>query len=76
MPFRQLKSFLKILIGVQYENLYKAGSRPNLEREQSAICEKNGGDAVKRKVFLIMAGLWMGLLGLTACGRVNGCTYR
>ncbi len=31
---------------------------------------------MKRKVFLIMAGLWMGLLGLTACGRVNGCTYR
>ena len=23
---------------------------------------------MKRKVFLIMAGLWMGLLGLTACG--------
>ena len=22
---------------------------------------------MKRKVFLIMAGLWMGLLGLTAC---------
>lgn len=54
----------------------KTGSRPNLEREQSVICEKNGGDAVKRKVFLIMAGLWMGLPGLTACGRVNGCTYR
>ena len=31
---------------------------------------------MKRKVFLIMAGLWMGLLGLTACGRVTGCTYR
>ena len=31
---------------------------------------------MKRKAFLIMAGLWMGLLGLTACGRVNGCTYR
>ena len=31
---------------------------------------------MKRKVFLIMAGLWIGLLGLTACGRVNGCTYR
>ena len=31
---------------------------------------------MKRKVFFIMAGLWMGLLGLTACGRVNGRTYR
>ena len=54
----------------------KTGSRSKLGRENPVICEKNGGDAVKRKVLLIMAGLWMGLLGLTACGRVNGCTYR
>ena len=46
----------------------KTGSRPNLERENPAICEKSGGDAVKLKTFLITASLWMGLLGLTACG--------
>ena len=46
----------------------KTGSRPNLERENPAICGKSGGDAVKLKTFLITASLWMGLLGLTACG--------
>ena len=46
----------------------KTGSRPNLERENPVICEKSGGDAVKLKTFLITASLWMGLVGLTACG--------
>ena len=31
---------------------------------------------MKLKTFLIMAGLWMGLFGLTACGQVDGCTYQ
>ena len=46
----------------------KTVSRPNLERENPVICEKSGGDAVKLKTFFITASLWMGLLGLTACG--------
>lgn len=54
----------------------KTGSRPNLERENPAICEKSGGDAVKLKTFLITASLWMGLLGLTACGGADVRTYQ
>ena len=30
---------------------------------------------MKRKAFLIMAGLWMGLIGLTACGGVGERAY-
>ena len=54
----------------------KTGSRPNLERENPVICEKSGGDAVKLKTFLITASLWMGLLGLTACGGADVRTYQ
>ncbi len=54
----------------------KTVSRPNLERENPAICEKSGGDAVKLKTFLITASLWMGLLGLTACGGADVRTYQ
>ena len=31
---------------------------------------------MKLKTFLIMAGLWMGLLGLTACGGADVRTYQ
>ena len=54
----------------------KTGSRPIFGAGESGYLRKNGGDAVRSKVIIIAAGLWMGLLGLTACGRVNGCTYR
>ena len=54
----------------------KTGSRPNLERENPVICEKSGGDAVKLKTFLITASLWMGLVGLTACGGADVRTYQ
>ena len=54
----------------------KTGSRPNLERENPAICGNSGGDAVKLKTFLITASLWMGLLGLTACGGADVRTYQ
>ena len=54
----------------------KTVSRPNLERENPVICEKSGGDAVKLKTFLITASLWMGLLGLTACGGADVRTYQ
>ena len=40
------------------------------------IHPRNGGDAVKLKTFLIMAGLWMGLFGLTACGGADVRTYQ
>ena len=31
---------------------------------------------MKLKAFLIMAGLWMGLFGLTACGGADVRTYQ
>ena len=31
---------------------------------------------MKLKTFLIMAGLWMGLFGLTACGGADVRTYQ
>ena len=31
---------------------------------------------MKYKALLIMAGLWMGLLGLTACSGADRCTYQ
>ena len=40
------------------------------------IHPRNGGDAVKLKTFLITASLWMGLLGLTACGGADVRTYQ
>ncbi|MDD6456535.1 MAG: hypothetical protein PUF59_08115 [Lachnospiraceae bacterium] len=31
---------------------------------------------MKCKKFLVIASLWMGLLDLIACSRVNECTYQ
>ena len=43
-------------------NLYENRFLPQFGAGKSGYLRKNGGDAVKFKEFLIMAGLWMGLL--------------